>query len=152
MPCPRPLSFAASCLMAALCAGLAVCTSAARASDVHAPEAPASEAPILKKPAAQAAASSGKVEPAAEEKPPLRAAKAAAVDPLDRVRERLAEKLGARKAPEAGSPNVLRVAAHASATPEPHVVASGHAAPARASAMAAAARHVPGAAVGEPAE
>jgi carbonic anhydrase len=45
----------------------------------------------------------------AAEKPAARAAEASA-DPLERVRERLAEKLGAAKAAEAQNPNVVRVA------------------------------------------
>jgi carbonic anhydrase len=89
------------------------------ASDAHA--APAQEAPLKKaaaKPAAEADAHA-KAEPAAEEKMPLRGAKPSIVDPLDRVRERLAEKLGAQKAPDAGSANILRVAAPATLAPAP---------------------------------
>ena len=40
---------------------------------------------------------------------PATGALQADADPLDRLRERLAEKLGAAKAPDTGNPNVLRV-------------------------------------------
>ena len=141
MVCPRPIPFTASCLTAALVLGFAVTPAPAGASDAHAADAHAAAPKDLlpKKPV-------GKVEPVTEEKPAAHAAKTATIDPLDRVRERLAEKLGAKKAPDAGHPNVLRVAAHATAPMEPRAVAvSGHAAPARASAMAAASRHGPAA-------
>jgi carbonic anhydrase len=63
--------------------------------------------------------------PAPKTPPPV-----AVQDPMDRLRERLAEKLGAVKAPQATSPNVLRVTARGSEA----VPASGTApaAPARA--------------------
>lgn len=49
----------------------------------------------------------------AEAKAAPKEAAAEEVDPLDKVRERLAEKLGAKRAPDAGRANVLRVAARA---------------------------------------
>ena len=117
-----------------LLAAAGLCAAApALASDAHA--APAHEAPAKKaaaKPPAEPDAHA-KAEPAAKEEPAARGAKPSIVDPLDRVRERLAEKLGAHKAPDAGSPNVLRVAAPAAA-PAAH---AGHAAPRRAAVSAA---------------
>ncbi len=51
----------------------------------------------------------------------------AAKDPMDLVRERLAEKLGASKAPEARNPHVLRVVSRASTIEAaPAKVAAGH--------------------------
>jgi carbonic anhydrase len=87
------------------CAALWAMAGPAWASDAHAAPEPAKKVEHK---------AEGKVaEPAPEAHA---AAKAPAmIDPLDRVRERLAEKLGAHKAPDAGSPNVLRVAAHATA-------------------------------------
>ena len=146
MVCPRPIPFAVSCFTAALFAALVVTATPAVASDAHAAAEHAAEPKDLlpKK-------LGGKVEPVTEGKPAVHAAKAAPMDPLDRVRERLAEKLGAKKAPDAGNPNVLRVATHATAPMEPRAVAvSGHAAPARASAMAAAPRREPAAAAPTP--
>jgi len=115
------------------CAALLAVAAPVRASEEHAaaPEkAPAAkkiiepegqgEAPRAKAEAARPkaeASAHGKAEPAAEEKPAARAAKAPPMDPLDRVRERLAEKLGAQKAPDAPSPNVLRVATRPVAEP-----------------------------------
>jgi carbonic anhydrase len=85
----------------ALAAGLAP---AVRASDAHAE--PARAAPRAEPPAASAAASA-----------PVRKARGTvAPDPMDHLRERLAEKLGATKPPE-GNPNVMRVASRAPATP-----------------------------------
>ena len=120
----RPCSIASSCLAAWLCAGLAVIAMPAGASDAHAVEA----APV-KKPEVKAEAS-------VEQKAPAHGAKPmASVDPLDKLRERLAEKLGAKKAPDAGNPNVLRVAAPVAAPIEPRASAiNGHATAARVSA------------------
>ena len=96
------------------CAALLCIAAPARASDAHA--APA-EAPAPKKLEVKGEhKAEGKVEAA----PDAHAAKAPPpMDPLDRVRERLAEKLGAHKAPDAGNPNVLRVAAHPTAAARP---------------------------------
>jgi carbonic anhydrase len=77
----------------ALAAGLCLMAPTARAGGHGAAEDAAA------KPAAQA-----------EAKPEAAAASASAGDPMDRLRARLAERLGAVKAPEAASPNVLRVA------------------------------------------
>jgi carbonic anhydrase len=136
---PRPLTLSAIPPLSALaCAAVLALSLPAHASDAHA--APAKE-PAVKQvevaPAAAAAsavpaqlpakaepAGHGKAEPAAHgkaapapaEKAAPAMAKAPPADPLDRVRERLAEKLGAHAAPNAGSPNVLRVAAHANAS------------------------------------
>ena len=84
-----------------MCAGLAAATLPAAASD-----APASE---------PKAAPAKKAEPRNETVPEAKAvasreAKAPMADPLDAVRQRLAEKLGATKAPGAANTNVLRVA------------------------------------------
>jgi carbonic anhydrase len=89
-----------------------------------------------------AAEGHAKAEPVAEEKVPARAAKPSIVDPMDRIRERLAEKLGAHKAPDAGSPNIVRVAAPAMLAPPPpaHAVAPARRPTASATAMAAAHR------------
>ena len=87
----------------------------ATASESH--DAPAG-APSIKRPVlavkAGKEAAPTKAEAPADGKLKLAVAKEAAQDPLDKLRERLAEKLGAVKVPEAGSPNVLRVAARAS--------------------------------------
>jgi len=74
---------------------------------------------------------------------PSKRAAAGPKDPMDLVRERLAEKLGATKAPNAPNPNVLRVTARAAETEsvaakEAGGHGGGHAAPARAPARAAA--------------
>ena len=76
----------------------------AHASDAHAPAkaAPKAEAKAEAKADAHA-------KPAAEA--PKAAAKAAPADNLDVLRERLAEKLGAAKPPEAKSANLVRVTA-----------------------------------------
>ncbi len=76
----------------------------ARAGDEHAPAAKAAPAKAEARPESKAKA---KEEPAEE------------VDPLDKVRERLAEKLGAKRAPDAGRSNIVRVAARAEAEPAP---------------------------------
>ncbi len=127
----------------AACAMLWALDADAAAADAHAPEpkpaAPkkggdaraASEHPVAKaseraadKPSERAA--DKHAERAADRAPPAapgaRTAKAAPQDPLDKLRERLAEKLGATPA---ANPHVLRVAAR---SPAP-VVPSGHAAP-----------------------
>ena len=87
--------------VALMCAGLATAPLPAAASD-----APASE---------PKAAPAKKAEPKNEAVPEPKAvaareAKAPMADPLDAVRQRLAEKLGAIKAPGAANTNVLRVA------------------------------------------
>lgn len=51
--------------------------------------------------------------PAAVAEAPKVAERAAPAEPLDRLRERLAEKLGATKAPDAGSRDVVRIVARA---------------------------------------
>jgi carbonic anhydrase len=63
------------------------------------------------------------------------ASAAESADPLDRVRERLAEKLGAAKAPDTGNPNILRVTSKA--TTEAAPAAAHRAAPPKAPAKAA---------------
>ena len=83
-----------------------------------------------------AAADAPASEPQAEAKPEARPAKAEAKpparaelpDPMDRLRERLAEKLGATKAAPA-NPNVLRVAARAEPESAPAVAAAKAAVP-----------------------
>ncbi len=83
----------------------------------------ASDTAVIPKPkAAAASASAVAAEPAADakDKKPKTERKAAAEapgapDPMDVLRERLAQKLGASKAPEPGNPNVLRVVTKANA-------------------------------------
>ncbi len=76
---------------ALLAAGLAACCAPALASD-HAAPAPPAAAALVAAPAASAALSASRSQ-----------------DPLDRVRERLAQKLGAAKPLLAADPNVVRV-------------------------------------------
>lgn len=90
------------------------------------PSAGASE-PVRPMPAKADAKAEAKADPKAEPKPAARAG-----DNLDRLRERLAEKLGASQPPEAPHPNLLRVTSRAEAPP-PALSAGGHqAAPAAA--------------------
>jgi carbonic anhydrase len=119
MSSPLPLPAAARLTVLA-CAALLAVASPAHASDAHAEPA----APVKKLEAKAEAKSEHKAEGKVEAAPDAHAAKAPPVDPLDRVRERLAEKLGAHKAPDAGSPNVLRVAAHATAAAPPVMAAA----------------------------
>ena len=141
------LPFALTSLAALLAAALLMATAPATASDAHTE---AAHEPLLKKAAAKPAADAhakAEAEPAAEEKMPARAAKPTIVDPMDRIRERLAQKLGAQKAPDAGSPNIVRVAAPATlvappahaaaAVRRPVVSAAAHGEPAAAVAPAA---------------
>ena len=137
-PQRHPLAVAA---LAALLCGLAP---AARASDAHAApahakaEPPAADVKAGGAKAADAKAADAKATdmkaadaktagpaPAAAQKP---ARPTPGKDPLDVIRERLAEKLGAAKPPEA-APNVLRVVSKVSATPSP--TEAVHASPAR---------------------
>lgn len=82
----------------------------------------ASDAPAAPKPAAKAAA---KPDAKAEPKGEAKAAAKDDADPLDRVRERLAEKLGAAKAPNAPS-HVVQVNVKATPTPATAVAAVDH--------------------------
>jgi carbonic anhydrase len=92
------------------CAGLS-----AGASEDHEPSAHASAAAAPKAAAAKAEAA------------PASARSAAPADSMDALRQKLAERLGAVKAPEAKSPYVLRVANKAVGEPEaPRVRAAGH--------------------------
>jgi carbonic anhydrase len=125
MPSPLPLPANRS-LSVLVCAALLTLGLPARANDAHA--APAKE-PVPKKiehraegKVEAAPAPHGKAAAGPDDKAASPDAKAPSTDALDRVRERLAEKLGAHKAPDAGNPNVLRVAI------QPGAVA--HAAPA----------------------
>ena len=152
MPSPLTLPTATRLTLVA-CATLFALVGPAHASDAHAapPKAPPVKKVVEAAHDAKADASHGKAD-AADEK--AAAAKAPPIDPLDRVRERLAEKLGAQKAPDAPSPNVLRVATrpsaeatHAVAPPRPRRVAAGHGAstaqPAAGHAAAAPGAHAP---------
>jgi carbonic anhydrase len=104
------------------------------ASDEHAAEATVAPA---RKAVAEVAA---EPQPAASDARPARgAARIQAQDPMDRVRERLAEKLGAIKPAEA-SPNVLRVAARPIAEPAHAAAVATRPASARAAAHAASPR------------
>ena len=104
--------------------------------------------------AAPAWASDGHAAPNAAAKPAAKApetaaaaAPAAATDPMDKLREKLAAKLGAAKAPESASPYGVRVvsksadAAHGAAAAEPK--AGGQSAAARAAKSRAAATAMP---------
>ena len=140
-PQRHPLAVAA---LAALLCGLAP---AAHASDTHAApahakaEPPAADVKAGSAKAADAKAADAKTAgpaPAAVQKP---ARPTPGKDPLDVIRERLAEKLGAAKPPEA-APNVLRVVSKVSATPSPtDAVHASPARPARSTAAALAAAH-----------
>ena len=119
MAAHSPFSFQ-PLMRALLAATLAAPCASARASD-HAAPAPAAA------PASHAASTSTSL--------------ALSKDPLDRVRERLAEKLGAVKPLQAQEPNVVRVVARAAVAPsaaehEPHAGPAG--APARPKASTAA--------------
>jgi len=89
---PRPFRFVPALSIAA---ALLAASTGARANGPAAPEKPAVAKP--------ASAASAKAE----------------VDPLERLRERLAEKLGAAKATEGADSNVLRVSSKAAAEPVP---------------------------------
>ncbi len=98
---PQPAPPATHRLMCALlAAGLAAWCAPARAADQAAPVHPAAAA-LASAPAASAAAAAS---PASKLQ-----------DPLDRVRERLAEKLGAARSLHAPDPNVVRVVTRAAA-------------------------------------
>lgn len=87
-------------LVAALFALNAACSSASASDHAAAPEPKAAAAEPVKEPAV---------------KKPKPVVLDAARDPLDVLRERLAQKLGATKAPDAASPNVVRVISKTSA-------------------------------------
>ncbi len=111
--------------MAALAASLCGFAPAAHASDAHAAPAHAKAEPA----AAEAKADGPKsAEAAAKPAAPKPARPTPGKDPMDVIRERLAEKLGAAKPPEA-PPNVLRVVSKASAATAP--AEAVHAAPVR---------------------
>jgi carbonic anhydrase len=117
---PLPLSLPTLAPLA-LALAAALCTLPARSSTEHAP-AKAEAKPAAKAPAKAADDAHGK--PAAETARPT--GKTAA-DPMEVLRERLAEKLGATKAPEAKNPNLVRVTARLDAPKaESH---DGHGAP-----------------------
>jgi carbonic anhydrase len=98
----RPLATGLLALAAALCMA-----ATARASDGHGP-APAAAKPAAAKPAAKAAAAE-----------PGKPAAASSADPMDALREKLATRLGAVKAPEAPTPYVVRVVSKANAEAAP---------------------------------
>lgn len=115
-------------LVPIFCALAAAAPGAARATERSAPheQQPAARAAV--KPVADAAAAKvepkpavrvvdARDQPAAPPRPAPRAAGHGARDPMDVVRERLAEKLGATKAPDASNPNVLRVVSRAGTAP-----------------------------------
>ncbi len=109
----RPLAAGLLAAAAALCLAMP-----ARASDAHAP-APAAAAKPGAKPAA---ADHGKA-----------AAAATPADPMDTLREKLATKLGAVKAPEAPTPYVMRVVSKANGEHAPGPAAAQVEAKAKAS-------------------
>ena len=149
---PRPAApptrrWAVPLTLAALAATTCLLSGSARASDAHAePAKPAAKKaetadPHGAKPAAPAAAGHGAA-PAAK---PLGPA-----DPMDTLREKLASKLGAAKAPDAPSPYVVRVVAKAGAAE--HGAADGHAASGTATASKVAKLRAAKAAVGQAAD
>ena len=89
-------------LASAVAAALLLAWPAAQATDPHAEPAKAAHA----EPAKAAHADPAKAADKAAAKP---VGAAAAVDPMDTLREKLASKLGAAKAPDAPSPHVVRV-------------------------------------------
>ncbi|WP_088278370.1 carbonic anhydrase [Ideonella sp. A 288] len=119
---PTPHALRLHALAAALLlAGAALWTTGARAADAHAePAKPAAKAKAADhaepaKPAAKPAAKAEAHAAGAHEAPAPAAKGAAPQDPMDALRERLAAKLGATKAPEAKTPYVVRVVAKADA-------------------------------------
>lgn len=112
-PCLAPL------IAAMFCAGVSLPALPAD-SHGHEPKPAAAKKAVAEAPAASAADTRA-AKPAARAEP--------AQDPMDKLRERLAEKLGATKAAPS-NPNVVRVAARASAEPEhaPAAAAATHAA------------------------
>lgn len=96
-------------------------------------------------PAAEHAAATKAAASAPETEPPARAAKAAprvVQDPMDMLREKLAARLGASKAPAVDNPNVVRVVSKASTPVEDeHAPAAIASRPARRKAAAAESAH-----------
>jgi carbonic anhydrase len=92
---PSPLSLAAVCAAALL--------SLSAAASEHAPAAPTKAEAVKETAALEATPKKAKA--------PLDATR----DPMDALRERLAQKLGASRTPDAGNPNVVRVVSKASA-------------------------------------
>lgn len=115
--------------LALLCSLAMPAAHAWAAADAHAAPAPkpAAHAPAAHAPAAHAPAAQKPAEPApAAHAPSATPAKAGSADAMDTLREKLAAKLGAVKAPESKSPYVVRVANKPSAHAEP-AAAHGHA-------------------------
>ncbi len=117
--------------MAALAASLCAFAPVAHASDAHAAPAHAKAEPA----AAEPKAADPKLAEATKPAAPKPARPTPGKDPMDVIRERLAEKLGAAKPPEA-PPNVLRVVSKVSTTASPSEAV--HPAPARHARSAAA--------------
>ena len=120
---PRPAApptrrWAVPLTLAALAAAACLLSGSARASDAHAEPAK----PAVKK--AEAADPHG-AKPAAGHGAAPAAKPVGPADPMDTLREKLASKLGATKAPEAPSPYVVRVVAKAGGAE--HGAADGHA-------------------------
>ena len=141
----RPLTLA---LLAASLAGFgtsAISTEHAPPAKAAAPAASAREAAAESDPKAKGE-KPDKAEKDTKAEAPKRAAMPKPVDPLEHVRERLAEKLGATKPTDAPEPNVVRVMTQAAAlatsarAPRPKA-AAGHAAPAAPMAEQLAAEH-----------
>ncbi len=113
-------SLPSSATLAVTLIALACGATSVHASDAHDSHAAPAKAVVAKaevKPATNAETKPAAKPEAHAAEPAKPAAKVAAGrDPLDIVRERLAEKLGAAKAPDALSPNVLRVVSRESAT------------------------------------
>ena len=133
---------ATAALLGLLLCGLAA---SAAASDTPAPEAKAE--PAKKKGAAPEASEPKAKEPKAGERKESKAAKPMPRDPMDVLRERLAEKLGATKAPDAHG---LRVVAHSPVPSAPAQVATRRATAAPSAARLAASHRASGQALVSP--
>ena len=120
MPARPPYSFH-SLTLALLAMSLAGPCTSVRAAEHAAPVKAAAPAASARETAAETDPKAKgdkvveKVEKVEKVEAPKRAAAPKPVDPLEHVRERLAEKLGATKPAEAPEPNVVRVVAHATA-------------------------------------
>jgi carbonic anhydrase len=148
MPVRPPFSFH-PLIGAVLAASFAALGTSVLAAEHAAPvKAPASAA------SAREAAAESEPKAKGEKEAPKRAvATPKNVDPLEHVRERLAEKLGASKAADAPEPNVVRVATRPAApaaehAPRPKAAAHAVAATPSAAHLAAAHRATPGADAG----
>ena len=123
-----PIGWSPRWALAVLAAACALAMAPAQASDAHAePAKPAAKAADTHAPAAKPADAHAAPAPAKPGKvAPAKAAGAAPGDPMDTLREKLASKLGAAKAPEVPSPYVVRVVAKAGDGAQGAAKADGH--------------------------